>query len=191
MISPPSSGRSTSRTPAKANTPILQDIQGLDATFQRDRGRRVRSARHQRRLVYRRQFPALPANAWSPRPQAVRPLWRTSHQRRLSLLQPADARRRDVPRHRLAGAVGQLVCSRRGPRPAHHRRPGTHPSVSEARRGDPHAADRPAVLAGHGPGARAEPLAALDGRAQSPAHGRRQAAADRKSWPAAPTSSRR
>ncbi len=51
-------------------------------------------------------------------------------------------------------------------RAAHPGRAGTHPPASETRRGDPHAADGLAVLAGGGRRGGAEPLAALVRRAQ-------------------------
>ena len=183
-LSRPSSGRSTSRTPAHRTRGILEDIQALDTRFARGGERRSSAA------------PRLGSRA---KPDDYMPLETPLAAKAEKQLATAGGRRTDadlsyfnlewpgrgvVIARGLAGTVGRAVHARRR-RAACASAAGqelTHFRL-HAGRGGAHAADGAAVLAGR-LDQRAERVAALDDRAQ-PAAARRQAAIRRSSPEAA------
>ena len=158
----------------QADTPILENLQALDAKFERGaegeftlHGNKGDWCVPQSYEPYHRTLGPSSSNSLRARrrPPDQRPP-------RLALLQSADARGRPDLRHRLARAMGVLLHPRRPARPARRGGPASDPSVPEARRGNPHAAHRRALLEGRRHRPRAEPLAALVPGPQHPPHQR-------------------
>ena len=162
------------RNTGTADTPILADIQALDLRLQRA-GQGEFVLHHHRQPLPAERLRAARDDAQAGRDQAHHGRRRTAQQQRPAVLQPRVAGRRRDRRRRLAGPMGRR-SSRATRRPAcASRRPGDDALQAASRRGDPHAADGAAVLAGR-LDPRAERLAALDAGPQ-PAAARRQAAA--------------
>ena len=163
-----SSGRSISRTPAEAETPISSsNLQALELLHQRTSASEYRAAPTKRRRLLADELPAARDAACRPNskhrfaPAGGRPTngafpyfnieWpgEGAH-RRGRLARPVGRRRsRATTERRSAGAGG----------------PGADPLQAAARRGGAHAAGRAAVLEGR-PDPRAERLAPLDARPQ-------------------------
>ena len=146
----------------KNNTPILQDIQGLDATFQGSakrefvlQGNKGDCCTMDNYQPYQYALgPGTAKHFARRRPTDQRPQW-------LALLPCAVSGWRLAPGRGVARPVGHGLRPRRQKQFEDQGRPRVDTSVAESRRGDPHAPDCPAVLAGkrHDPGA--EPLATV------------------------------
>ena len=72
----------TSRTRGTADTPIIADVQAIDAAFVRSGDERVHAALHEGRHVRGRQFPAACRDARAEGREADGAGRRTAHQRR-------------------------------------------------------------------------------------------------------------
>jgi len=143
------------RNAGKKNTPILENIQGIDTTFHRG---------EEGEFVLR----GIKGDFYSPdsyRPYEVT-LKPGSKQRYIPVGgRPTNG---EFPYYNLhmpgGGVMGDVFRSRRAARPAHHRRAGTDAPVPQTRRASAHAADRPAVLQRRRCSPFAESLAAMDAR---------------------------
>ena len=170
-----SSGRSIFRTAGSSKTPILQDIQAPGHSHGKARRRRIRAPRRRRRLCapesyqpYEHDLGPNVTKAFAP--VGGRPTNGSFPYYNVAL--PGGGRDSGP---RLAGPMGHQLCPGCRPRAADHGRPAIDASLSQAGRGDPHAAGGLDVLERQRPRAGAKPLAPLDARPQHAAS-RRQAA---------------
>ena len=176
-ISPRSNGRCISRTPARDRHADPGEHPGAGPAVCPGALRRVPPAPCGRQPVRGERLSAAGDRTGSGEREANRRGRRPAHQFRHALLQSGSAHRigRDCGR-RLARPMVVPLDSRRGRRPAGPGRAGADASSAAARRRDPHAVARAAVL-DQRLDSRPEHLAALDARPQRPQAERQTAAA--------------